>query len=726
MAKKSNKNTDLVPTSEWTKWSLRIAKAEAEYKDFCQQGKTVIDRYRLEASRNSNMKFYKDKYNILYSSTETMRPSLYAQTPKPQVNPRHKDNTNQDINLATVLLENCLEYGMQDINMDSVMENVIGDYLLPGLGMAWVNYDVQTQSVDLNEGKSDENPDIYEYTEWERLNLEYVHFKDILFSGGRVWEDIWWIAKRAYVFKEDAEKRFGAANAAKLDYSHSQDDVTSSSGKNHARADSTQAIVWEIWDKRSKQVLWWSDGTKDILDKKDDPLKLEGFFPCPKPLRAVTTTDSFCPRAFFTQYQQQAETLDDLTMRIRILSDALKLVGVYDQSQAALSRLLTGNQNKMVAIENWAQFASQGSMQGAVQFLPIKEVALVLTELYKQREICKNEIYEITGFSDIVRGVSKASETLGAQEIKNQWAGGRLRMLQKDVQRFCRDIIRIMAEIIAEHFDDDTIKQYSGFNPPPLSPQEQEMQKQATMQALQTGVPPELPPTEQQLYEQQFDKVLKLLRAQRSRCAAVDIETDSTIQPDEAEERKDRMDFLGAMGAFLQQAGPMAMQYPDMRGLLGAMMMFTARTFRASRPIEKEFDDFQKSFANAPAQDPNKKEGDGGAGAVQTAQIKAQSDQAKIQADSQVSQAELASRERIEMAKIQAQQSIKDRELAVREREVAVKEKQLGLNVEAERHDQRMDEVKADQADDQLEAQERQSERQAAAQERAEKSQSED
>jgi hypothetical protein len=39
-------------------------------------------------------------------------------------------------------------------------------------------------------------------------------------------------------------------------------------------------------------------------------------------------------------------------------------------------------------------------------------------ELYKARDIVKKEIYEITGFSDIVRGQSKASETLGAQQIK--------------------------------------------------------------------------------------------------------------------------------------------------------------------------------------------------------------------------------------------------------------------------------------------------------------------
>lgn len=715
MARKSTKN-QVKPTQSWVVWSHRIAKAEKDYGNFCRAGSTVMDRYRLEQNRtdSANSKFYKDKYNILYSSTETIRPSLYAQTPKPQVNPRHTDNTDDKINLASMVLENCLQYGIQDIDMDGVMENVVSDYLLPGLGMAWVRYDFKTSEIDLNEDVPDAEPDMYEYTEWERLGLDYVHFKDILFSGGRTWEDIWWIAKRSYMFKDEATKRFGD-KAASLDYSHQQEEATSTSGKNVSEADSEQAMIWEIWDKRKKRVVWWSEGAKDVLDEKEDPLRLKDFFPCPKPLRAVTTTDTFTPKSYFVQYKQQAETLDDLTMRIRILSDALRLVGVYDQSQDSLQRLLTGTANKMVAVENWAQFSSQGGMQGSVQFLPIQEVATVLTELYKQREIAKNEIYEITGFSDIVRGVSKASETLGAQELKNQWAGSRLKMLQKEVQRFCRDIIRIMAEVIAEHFDEDTLKQYSGFQPPEVTPEEQQAQTQAMLAAF-SGQQVSPSPTQRQLVENQFTEVVEMLRQDKIRCAIVDIETDSTIMPDEAAERKDRMDFLGAMGAFLQQAGPMVMQYPEMKGLLGAMLMFTARTFRASRPIEKAFEDFQKQLQMQPPQDPNTKEGEGGdngQAALQTAQIKAQADQqstqAKVQADQQTAQLEAQvkvqeadKRYQVDMAKIQAESQYKQRELAVREREVAVKEAELGLKREAEAHDQEMDQIKADQADEAL------------------------
>jgi hypothetical protein len=711
MARKPEQSTEMKPSPEWAKWSERMAKADRVWSEFCKRGTSIVDRYRLERNRaqaatntaNAN-NFWQDKYNILYSSTETMRPSLYAQTPKPQVDPRVKDTDQPEVLMAATLMESCLHYAIDDLNLDEVMENVVGDYLLPGFGNAWVRY-----GADFIEDGEDE------YIDNERFELDYIHFKDFRCSGGRTWKDVWWVAKRCYLFPEQAKKRFGTAKAKMLSYSHQQEEATTNGGKNVRAADADQAAVWEIWCKRTRKIIWWSNDCKDILDEKDDPLKLKNFFPCPKPLRAVHTTDTFIPTSFYSQYRQQAEALDDITMRIRILSKALRLVGVYDQSQDALSRLLSGTDNKMVGVENWAQFAGTGGMNGSVQYLPIKDIAAVLSELYKQREIAKNEIYEITGFSDITRGLSKASETLGAQEIKNQWAGGRLRMLQKEVQRFCRDIIAIMGEVIAEQFSDASIALYSGFTPPPITPEEQQQLEQVTMLAMQGQQAPPVV-TQQQQAVAQFKQVVALLRNDKSRCAKIDIETDSTIQPDEAAERKDRMDFLGAMGAYLQQAGPMAMQFPEMRGLLGAMMMFTARTFRASRPIEKEFEQFQKALLAAPPMDPNgKKEGgdDGQAklaaeqlkqqGTMQVAQMKQQTDQAKVQADERITQMELQAKGEMERYRIDREMEYKASELALREREVAVKEAELGLKRDDQAHEQALELEGAAREDERLE-----------------------
>ena len=51
----------------------------------------------------------------------------------------------------------------------------------------------------------------------------------------------------------------------------------------------------------------------ELIDERDDPLGVEGFFPCPKPLYATTTSDTLVPVPDFVLYQDQAMELDILS-----------------------------------------------------------------------------------------------------------------------------------------------------------------------------------------------------------------------------------------------------------------------------------------------------------------------------------------------------------------------------------------------------------------------------
>jgi hypothetical protein len=666
-------------------WQEQISKADKRYQNFHLDGDKVECEYRGEKSNEQYTG--NDKYNILYSSTETIKPSLYGQTPKVQATKRFSDVNNPKVTLAATMLEVVTQYLMEEVEFDDIMENVVEDYVLAGLGCAWVRYEATIEDVPAQEGAP-----ATQRVSYEGAALDYVHWKDFRTGPARTWQTVPWVARRVYFGKEDATKRFGAEKANKMSFSHNKPESDDSLGEEAAML-GQQAIIWEIWNKVDKKVYWYSADSPEMLDEKEDPLKLKHFFPCPRPLRAVKSNSKFVPKSFYSQYKAQAEELNRLTQRIRYLTEALKVRGVYDGSQKNLETLLNGPGNKMVSVDNWAMFAQAGGLNGSVQWLPIKDVANTLNELYKQREIVKAEIYEITGFSDIVRGVSKASETLGAQQIKADWAGGRLRSMQREVQRFCRDIIRIMSEIAFEQFSDQTLMMYSGFA---LTMEGKQEQQQQQMQAQQAGL---AIPNAQTPDEAMFGQVAAMLRDERQRCAMIGIETDSTILADEAKEREDRMAFLSAIGAYLQQAAPMVMQYPDMRGLLGSIMMFTVNTFTSARPIEIAFEEFTKTLENAP---PPKPEDDGKAAAEQA---KVQAAQMQTQAKQQLES--LASQERIQMAQIQAasaekiatlkiqveqeklalERDTKSRELAIREREVAVKERQLEMEgeIEAER-----------------------------------------
>ena len=93
-----------------------------------------------------------------------------------------------------------------------------------------------------------------------------------------------------------------------------------------ARDAPNAAEVWEIWCKNTKTVIWWCAAyTEGLLKEVPDPLKLTGFYPCPRPLYGTMTTDSLIPVPDYTLYQDQAKQIDRLTRRISVLSKAVQI-----------------------------------------------------------------------------------------------------------------------------------------------------------------------------------------------------------------------------------------------------------------------------------------------------------------------------------------------------------------------------------------------------------------
>lgn len=636
-----------------TYWREEIERAKKRHRTFWENGDAVVDAYRLQKA-DGNEASSKDKYNILYSSTETIRPNLYAQSPKVRSALRNKDTASAPARMGALLLEGCVEYIKQEEDFDDLMDSAVEDLLLPGLGTAFVRYEARfTDKTDENGTKvpvagGKKNEYEQELLD-EMVKIDYIYWQDFLTGVSRTWRGMPWVAKRLWQNRSQATARFGAEKANQLKY------MTRETTGREADNPSETAEVWEIWDREKKTVYWYADDASELLDTKEDPLKLKNFFPCPRPMRAVSNTRTFVPRALYSQYKSQAETLNILTKRIRLLGEALRVVGLYDGSQTKLADILNpAAGNRMIGVDAWAIFAQNGGINGAVQWVPIDEVVKVLGELLKAREVCKAEIYEITGFSDIVRGVSKASETLGAQNLKANWASARVKKMQKEVQRFARDLLALAGELVAEHCSPEAIALFSGLEIP-------------TGQQVQRS-----PDLQQKI--QLFTQACAFIRNEARRVASIDIETDSTLMADDAIEREDRAKFLAAAGAFLQQAVPAMEATPELGPLLGALLMFTVRSFPSARIVEDEFVKVQQAMANRPKPDGDK---DGKKAASAVAAQKLQQDgELKKQELAQRAQVEAATHERANTAEAN-RHSEKMEELAVRKEEIALKQAEL-------------------------------------------------
>ena len=564
-----------------TRWQSEISLYERLTTDWEKRGCRVIERFLDERKLTAQGVdvTQEAKFNILWSNYETMFPAVYAKGPKPQVSRRYQDQDPVG-RVASNILERCLEFELEQYSdFDSSIKAAISDRLLPGRGVAWVRYEptfgerVQVSEDDVSgeyaEGDKPE-PVMEEYLEHECAPTDYVNWKDFGHCHARTWEEVSGVWRAVYLSKGELRKRFekfAPVFGYKIDdipLNHIAEEVRDAGGIDVEKQHEKKACVYEVWDKANKRAIWINESIPVPLDLRDDPLGLDGFFPCPKPLYATISTDTLIPVPDFCMYQDQARELDEVTNRIGMLTKALKVVGVYDGSQKGIKRMLNeGVNNTLIPVDTWAAFAEKGGIKGVIDFMPLVDVVAALENLYKSRQEIKQVIYEVTGIADIIRGSTDPDETLGAQQIKANFAGLRIKRTRADVSRFGRDLVRLKAEIICGHYSDETIVEMSG--------------------ARQI---PEVMKTPQILPE-----ALQLLRNDVIRDFRIDIETDSMVEIDEEQDRQATGEMVAAIGSILKEGLPVVQAVPELGIPIGETLMMIIRKFRAGKNVEAVWDD---------------------------------------------------------------------------------------------------------------------------------------
>lgn len=538
-------------------WLDNLEYAKKEQESWERRAEKIVKRYRDERSEMSNGK----KYNILWSNVRTLVPAVYSKKPKAYCQRRNKDS-DPVARCASTLLQRALQYEIdQYSDYDEALKHSVLDRMLTGRGTAWIRF-----QSDAGRDETDNEQEPLEVTDSTESNelcpTDYVFWKDFRHSPARTWDEVTWVARRVYLSRDEGVERFGD-DFKQVPLSHEPIGLEKMKD-NGANTDAMKkAVVWEIWDKSTKTAIWVAIGYENILDQKPDPLTLEGFFPCPKPLFSTMTSDTLIPVPDYTLYQDQANELDDITGRISKLVEAVKVVGVYDASQTGISRMMQeGFDNQLIPVDTWAMFSEKGGLKGAVDFMPVEMVVNALNQLYTAREQVKQVIYEVTGISDILRGASVASETATAQNIKSQYASLRLKDMQSDVARFASDLLRMKAQVMAQFYSAQTLVDMSGM--------------QGTDDA------------------QYLPQALQLLKDNTLRAYRIEVETDSMITLDEQQEKQDRLEFLTATAGFLEKA---IQAPPELTPLLGELLLFGVRSFKAGDQMEGAIENAVKQLS---------------------------------------------------------------------------------------------------------------------------------
>jgi len=645
-------------------WYNCIASYERTFKEWEGRADKIVKRYRDDQRSRNNPNA---KFNILWSNVQTITPAVFARLPRPDVSRRFRDNDPIG-RVASMMLERALEYEIEHYgDYASAMKQTVQDRLLGGRGTAWVRYEPHivgemggmaedmpddgfqvTEDIDEAETEGGIHRENQERIEYECAPVDYVHWRDFGLTVARTWEEVTAVWRKVYMGRPALVERFGEELGGKIPLDTKPD--TSKTFNEKMGEGASEAVVYEIWDKTTGQVIWLNKSMGKILDTRDDPLQLENFWPCPKPMFSTLTTDSLIPVPDFVLYQDQARQLDTLADRIDGFIQALKVRGVYDASEPSLARLFSeGENNALLPVKNYGAFSEKGGLQGAINLVDIKPIAEGLNMAYQAMEQVKGQIYEIMGIADIQRGQTDPNETLGAQIIKSNNASGRLKTMQHDVVNFATALLQIKAQIICQHFTDDTIVKISGAMQ--LSPQDQALIPQA----------------------------LQLLKNEPAKNFRIEVTSDSMIYQDEQQEKADRMEFLQAMGGFLSQAIPAAQATPEITPMMMEMLKFGVTAFKAGKGLEGLIDETADKFrqqAKAMEGQPKPPSPE-----MQKMQMDMQMEQAKMQAQSQAKQAEMQMQMQMEQQKMQMQM-----ELEKAKQEYQAQENQLKFQLEEQRN----------------------------------------
>jgi len=625
-------------------WVNEITQARKREKDWRKDGQDILDIYSAK---------HETPFNILFSNTETLLPALYSAVPRPVVTRRFKDADplgKAAADAAQRVLSFLLDTNTEGYEtFDEAMRMATLDALLPGRGVTVVKFDAQIREDETKEDETSEDAGeaSMPYTSGELACLDTRAWDRVYFGYAKKWSKVPWIAYEEYLDKEEATKLFGEKIVEDLTFSAGDvpedNDYQRSAKDEQNKGDRKTACFYQIWDKDGgKKVRYISPNYKEgYLRVDDDPLELTGFFNCPRPLQFIEKSNDLRPTPMYALYKNQARELNRLTQRIHNITEAIKARGVYSSDMGeTLGNILKGDDNTLVPAENSSTLAFEKGIGNAIWMWPVETLIQVLIQLYQAREKCKVVIYEITGIADIMRGASSASETLGAQQIKQSWGTLRLKRLQREIQRYSRDLLRMMLEIAATKFSEDTWAKMTGL--PYTTTMVAQQLAQIAFAAQQSGQPLD-PQTQAAMRQPKWADVLGMLRDDTQRAYRVDIETNSTIAPEASEDQQQITEMMTAMGQFLNGVAPLVAKGVMPFQIAQSMLLAISRRFQFGTEVEG----FIQQMAEPPKEDPAKN------AEAMKQQAEMQLEQARLQFETQKFQAEFQQTTQVELGKHQ-------------------------------------------------------------------------
>jgi hypothetical protein len=539
-------------------WLGRLGKEKKAHKRFRDRAKIAMDAAQTRQGDTDDKGKKGDP--IWWSNLKITIGAVFSRQPKPDVRRRVTDSRS-DKNIA-LAVERAITYNQDTTSFADHSNRAVWEFLAAGLGQTRVYMKMEMgerpaiNPVDKMPVMDPENPDqplMEKFIASRELALDYTPWDLFFWEPCKDWDACGWIGFGRWMSKREIEEEFdveiGRDGAGGWDTKGNNDDSNKKPDKDKY---TPLMLVVEFHDKKRRELVTVCEGYPEVLKREPDQLKLKGFFPCPRPMMLNIQSGDLTPCPEYFYIQAKCEEIDRLTERCRGLIKGIRDVGFYDAHFIELAELMENGDGARIPVNNLIQKLRGTKLDNVVVTEDIRSKVETLVQLVGQLDRARVSLFELTGISDIVRGASKASETYGAQEIKERWANVRLFEKMREISYHFRDVFRIMGELISEHFTPEQLSAQSGIE-----------------------ITPEM---------------AEVLKSDLSRCYAIDIEADSTIAQDEQQDKTERNEFLTAVTNAVGTLSPMVQQGFMPADVMNQLLLFTVRTYKHGRMLEETFE----------------------------------------------------------------------------------------------------------------------------------------
>ena len=482
------------------KWLKRINDEKDVHEDYRDQGH---EAWQIFLDDKPGHRIY---YPLFWSVVSIEHSAVYSNTPIPDIRPRNTDK-NPLYKEAAQVMQQSLEFYLDNTDFDDNYDRTVEDYLIAATGVPRVKLD----SEILDEENIGFQLVRIEHTPWDRFGWEPVSN----------WDHCNWIYFEHHMQVKEIRARWG--EDIEIDETDEDRPGRKGDGRSRTKNDKDKGVVYEIWDKKNKEMLIVIRGCSKIPEVMKDPLQLTGFFPVPEPMLLNLSPDELIPTTDYSYIQEFDADIQRMAKRRRALIEQIKAASLHDSSLVEIENFMTISDGDSVPVEHLLErMEGKADLSNVMMFWPNDERIKVVQLLTEQINEMRANVDEIMGISDILRGSSNPQDAQGTNMIKERWAGIRLRKKQKAVQKQIRTLFRMMAEITVEHVTVDNLEAMT-----------------------QMTVTPEMH---------------DLLQNDLMRQFAIDVETDSTVAKDEMIDRAVRNELMKGITSFVQIVAPAVQQ----------------------------------------------------------------------------------------------------------------------------------------------------------------------